>query len=100
MCGEGRLDSKGLTWTSEWKLMSDPLALPNGAAWKGGLLAAEGGYHYVSETESRERWGRGDEGTEQSGGNQRGTVGCVVRDRSVYHVGWLPGRNETLVFLS
>lgn len=37
--------------------MSDPLALPNDEAQKGGLLAAEGGYHYVSETESGGRWG-------------------------------------------
>lgn len=56
MCGERRVDSKGLTWTSVWKLMSDPLALPNDTARKGGLLAAEGGYHYVSETESGGRW--------------------------------------------
>lgn len=59
MCGERRVDWKGLTWTSVWKLISDPLALPNDAARKGGLLAAEGGYHYVSETESGGRWGGG-----------------------------------------
>lgn len=84
--------------------MSDPLALPNDAARKGGLLAAEGGYHYVSETASGGRWGGGRwgggvYGTEESGGNRRGTAGFVVRDRSVYLVGWLPSRGKTLVFL-
>lgn len=83
--------------------MSDPLALPNDEAQKGGLLAAEGGYHYVSETESGGRWGEeeggGVYGTEESGGNRRGTAGFVVRDRTVYLVGWLPSRSKTLVFL-
>lgn len=76
MCGEGRLESEGLTWTSEWKLMSDRLTLPNGAAWKGGLLAEEGGYHYVSETGSRGGggWRRGTRGLnnlEATGGELR-----------------------------
>lgn len=45
-------------------------------------------------------WGwRGGYGTEESGGNRRGTAGFVVRDRSVYLVGWLPSRSKTLVFL-
>lgn len=28
-----------------------------------------------------------------------GTAGFVVRDRTVYLVGWLPSRSKTLVFL-
>lgn len=58
--------------------MSDPLALPNDAARKGGLLAAEGGYHYVSETESGGRWvaggggvGMGLKNLEATGGELR-----------------------------
>lgn len=65
-------------------------------------FVAEGGYHYVLETESRGRWGeeRGKGyGAEESGGNRRGTEGFIVRDRTVYLVGWLPSRSKTLVFL-
>lgn len=52
-----------------------------------------------AEGGGEEEEGGGVYGTEESGGNRRGTAGFVVRDRTVYLVGWLPSRSKTLVFL-